>query len=255
MTLRELGAALLISFAIFCGQLTTSVAIEPPKVGVAKRSVMPVKAGNALGTATYIGNGLFVGCYHVVEGEETVEIGRWVCDVIAVDKVNDISICRSRTPVVLPAVKLAPLDSMAGDIIYGIGYGVSYNDEDGLKTINARIYGGVTTHRFTEGSPQFSLASSWRGARAGDSGGAVVNHKGELVGVIWARDASGRKTYFVNLQDIKKLLKDVKPIKSHATIETGSSEYAGFMFSIFAMIAVLPMSGLAVILLVEIMGL
>lgn len=208
---KSMFTGVLLTVALFTGDAALSVA--PPAVKIAMQSVVTSQQGRSLGSATYIGNDLFVGCCHAVDNGDNVLLGGREATVIARNEKYDICIMRAVKPVYgLPAARVAKGDVKSGDVVFGVGYGVSYSDEDGLKTVKRRVFAGVVRGFISPDSvslPEWYIFSSIRGARAGDSGGAVFNSDGELVGDLWGRSQSGRLTYAVDNCILRELLEGV----------------------------------------------
>jgi len=208
----QLVAGLLCLASLIAGQSAWGIA--PPVVKNSAQAVVPCQQGSHLGSCTYIGDDLFVGCDHVAETDDTVYCGGRACTVVARNSTFDIVVMRAKKPVRgLVAAPVASKDVKVGDVVFGVGYGVSYNDEDGLETVQRRVFAGVVRGHT---QPNSVTASEWywlssvKGARSGDSGGAIFNINGELVGDLWGRSQDGRITYAVDNTILRDLLKKVK---------------------------------------------
>jgi len=137
---------------------------------------------------------------HVVEGSVKVKVtiqgrsGTYAADVVGVDPTDDVAVIHIRNVSGLPTVTFADSSSVKiGDTVYALG--------------NALGLGGAP--RVTQGSVTAldqSITASDNGAQAeqltgmiqsdaeispGDSGGALVNSAGQVVGMISAGEAQG----------------------------------------------------------------
>ena len=161
----------------------------------------------ANGSAAAAGTGLIITSTgdvltnnHVVEGSVNVKVtiqgrsGTYAADVVGVDPTDDIAVIHIRNVSGLPTVTFANSSSVkVGDTVYALG--------------NALGLGGAP--RVTQGSVTAldqSITASDNGAQAeqltgmiqsdaeispGDSGGALVNSAGQVVGIITAGEAQG----------------------------------------------------------------
>ena len=161
--------------------------------------------GAGRGSATYIGNGIFVSAWHVTEGSDendTITLTKpdgtcYNCTVLAFDDVWDIVLLTTEADVKEAAVKVAQEDQGPGDYFWGAGYGASMHDN--VVGVELRIFGG-----FYKGHcrPATQLLKGWamfaNGAIPGDSGGAVFNDKGELIGDLWGRLGNDTSFFVTN---------------------------------------------------------
>ena len=164
----------------------------------------------ANGTAAAAGTGLIITSTgdvltnnHVVEGSVNVKVtiqgrsGTSAADVVGVDPTDDIAVIHIRNVSGLPTVTFANSSSVKiGGTVYALG--------------NALGLGGAP--RVTQGSVTAldqSITASDNGAQAeqltgmiqsdaeispGDSGGALVNSAGQVVGIITAGEAQGYRS-------------------------------------------------------------
>ena len=162
----------------------------------AAESVVGVECPTGLGSATYIGDGLFVTAHHVVEGCENLPIivrdhhlGKIYSRVyvVAYDADSDVAILHTKEDVITPAAKLAWGDPKEGDLVHGVGFGVSYSDN--REGCERRLWSGIVTdYTLNIGGNQPNAIQSTNPAIPGDSGGALFNSEGELIGPIHATD-------------------------------------------------------------------
>ena len=178
------------------------------------QSVVGIECTNGMGSATYIGDGLFISAHHVVEGceDQPISIVDWHNEtiyggtVVAYDVASDLVIIKANKPedVALKAVKVSWDDPIEGDIVTGVGFGVSYSDNK--VGCERRLWAGtVSDYTNNIDGDQPNCVQSTNPAIPGDSGGALFNAAGELVGVIHATDYI--HTYSIRTACIHKLLR------------------------------------------------
>lgn len=185
---------------------------------LASNSVVGIETLSGLGSATYIGGGLFLSAHHVVEGNEDqpLLIQDWHLGlayngfVVAYDLDSDLVIIGTNDPVLTPPAKLAWSDPAAGDRVHGVGFGVSYSDEK--PGCERRIWSGLVSS-YTEniGGHAPNAIKSTNPSIPGDSGGALFNDKGELIGVIHATDYV--HCYSIRNACIHKLLRRLESVE------------------------------------------
>ena len=180
----------------------------------AAESVVGIQSAYGFGSATHIGDGLFVSAHHVVEGAEDqpIAIVDHHLQVIYSGHVKiynvdyDLVIIKADKPeaVITPAAPVAWDDAKEGDTVHGVGFGVSYSDNK--EGCERRIWSGtVTDFSINIGGSQPNCLQSTNPAIPGDSGGALFNDKGELLGVIHATDYI--HTYSIRNACIHQLLR------------------------------------------------
>jgi len=160
--------------------------------------------GEAAGTGLILdSNGDVLTNNHVVEGSISIKVsiegrsGSYTADVIGVDPGDDIAVIHIENVSGLPTVTMADSSSVqVGDAVYAIG--------------NALGLGG--TPRVTQGhvtALDQTITASENGSNSetlngmiqsdaeispGDSGGALANSAGQVVGIITAGEATGFRT-------------------------------------------------------------
>ena len=202
-------AALFIALFAFAPKVTPEVtyvddmycmAVNETPAGVIKSSnsvfVVNVftETGAGRGSATYIGDGFFVSAWHVVDGalpEDTITLTKpdgtcYNVIVVAVDDVWDIALLKTEAKVKEKPVKVALEEQKPGDWFWGAGYGASMHDDK--PGTELRIFKGFYKgHCRAPGQLHKGWFMFSNGAIPGDSGGAVFNSKGQLVGDLWGR--------------------------------------------------------------------
>ncbi len=172
--------------------------VAPPAVMKSSDSVFTVNVftltGGGRGSATYIGDGLFASAWHVVDGateDDTITLTKpdgtcYNCTIVAFDDVWDIVLLKTEATVKEVAVKIAQEDQGSGDYFWGAGYGESMHDDE--VGVELRVFGGWYKGHCR---PNSQLHKGWfmfsGEAIPGDSGGAVFNNDGELVGDLWGK--------------------------------------------------------------------
>lgn len=199
----------------------TLVKVTPTEQSLqASESVVGIQSAYGWGSATYIGDGLFISAHHVVEGAEQQPVA--IVDhhlqkiyggfVVAVNTDYDLVIIKADKPeiIVTPAAKVAWDDVKEGDTVHGVGFGVSYSDNK--EGCERRIWSGtVTDFTINIDGVQPNCIQSTNPAIPGDSGGALFNDEGELVGVIHATDYI--HTYSIRNACIHQLLRRLEHAK------------------------------------------
>ena len=121
-------------------------------------------------------SGIVLTCAHGINGRETVifpeseDTRTFRATVIAVDRVHDVSLLRIPRPKLGRFRPLAAITPRAGTPLVSFGFS-SYRGRRGL--LDGTVWSGGRTVRW--GAPSIP----------GDSGGPVMNSRGEVVSVIW----------------------------------------------------------------------
>jgi len=148
--------------------------------------------GQGQGSGFFIEDGYLVTNYHVIENAHSITIGMHGMDIIARAKVkhydeeNDLALLSSDFKSDF-RLKVAPAVIKAGDAIIVAG------SPKGLEgTLSTGIVSALREYEnFGQDLVQISAAIS-----PGSSGGPVVNHSGELVGIACSGIESGNDLYF-----------------------------------------------------------
>ncbi len=101
-------------------------------------------------------------------------------------------------------IPLAKTPAIQGEPSVGWGFG-----PDG-RLIGQR--GTVTGYAATNKSQTHETLKTSGRAREGDSGGAILNENGELIGLLWGTD--GQYTYSTYCGRLRKIIDELKPISS-----------------------------------------
>jgi S1-C subfamily serine protease len=172
------------------GNGTTTAALAtgdiPSVVRAVEPSIVTIYVGEGLGSGiVYRGNGIIVTNEHVVHGAERVAVGfadgrRVDGQVLATDAVSDLAVVkvsRSGLPAARFDVTLPPVGALA--IALGSPLGFS-------NTATAGIVSGLgrtIPASGPEGQPMVDLIQTDAAISPGNSGGALVNGAGAVIGV------------------------------------------------------------------------
>jgi len=150
------------------------------------RSAMPrERVENSLGSGVIVGNnGVVVTNNHVIEGADEFRVvlndrREYKAELVLADERTDLAVLKIDTEdVVLPTLNYADTrDAEVGDLVLAIGnpFGVGQTVTSGIISATARTDVGVSDYAF--------FLQTDAAVNPGNSGGALVNTKGELVGV------------------------------------------------------------------------
>jgi len=228
MRLIGLLATIALSTGAAIAQSLPMTKLEPvvqlartSSLATAKDSVLLVSSGSgavSYGSGTYIGNLLLVSAWHVVEGDtQNIRVGfdGIPATVVGKDSVWDVVILKlAREPGCQPAKLTTDLTCDRGEIFYGIGYGQSMHDADGMATVEKRVFRGkLDAYLGSPGQPVaewFHFTSdSGIGSIPGDSGGGVFRPDGTYVAPLWG--SSGHGTAASRCRVFRRLLQRVSP--------------------------------------------
>ena len=163
--------------------------------------------GGSHGSGFFIGDGLVATNAHVIDGAASGVVRvvnqprRFVIEgIVAMDRAVDLAVVKVAT-VAVPALSLGDSDHvLVGDVVYTLG-----NPRD-LEGVFSE---GRISNIIREGIPglsgqvlQFTAAIS-----RGSSGGAVVNHQGEVIGIVsQTRDDGQNLNFAVPVNALKRLM-------------------------------------------------
>ena len=136
-----------------------------------------------VGTGFLIGDGYALTAYHVVLGAktlsaQTLDKKRYAVEVVGYDDQSDLALLRVNVPAGTPFLPLAAAGPAVGDALLGIG--------NGNGTFLTSKTGRLTGLNADAGRADFPAGTLQMNAPLvpGDSGGPVINAKGEVVGVV-----------------------------------------------------------------------
>ena len=156
--------------------------------------------GSSLGSGFFIGNGIVVTNYHVIDGAKRIEITTnnnikyTVNSVLGYDKNIDLAILSISSENNGLVLNLA--DISAGDTIYTIGspYGLTGTFSTGIVSTNSRVIKGVDYIQHTAPISK------------GNSGGPLLNTYGEVMGInTMTLEESQNLNFAINISAINKI--------------------------------------------------
>ena len=166
------------------------------------------------GSGFFIGDGLVATNYHVINGAKSGKVklanklNRYDIEgVTATDKDNDLAIIKVNS-LNVPPLPLGNSDKVkVGEIIYAVG-----NPRGFEGTFSSGIISNIRekgTARINDQVLQFTAAIS-----KGSSGGAVVNHWGDVIGIVTeTRDDGQNLNFAIPVNTLKVLLNQVGPVR------------------------------------------
>ena len=174
------------------GSSATSVAMVAQRVA---NSVVTVSAqvsqsmgeGEATGTGVVVtSNGEILTNAHVVEGATEVRV-RFAndtepvdADVLAFDTGNDLALLKVNASNLVAATFATPGSVRVGDQVVAIGYALAL---DGGPSVTTGIVSALKRTIFTDSGALNSLIQTDAAISSGNSGGPLVNMRGEVVGI------------------------------------------------------------------------
>ncbi len=143
--------------------------------------------GEAVGTGVVItSDGEILTNAHVVEGATKVRV-RFAgeteprdAEIVATDPGNDLALIRIKATGLKPAVFAQPGSVRVGDAVVAIGYAL---DLDGGPTVSTGIVSALKRTIITENGALNGLIQTDAAISSGNSGGPLVNMRGEVVGI------------------------------------------------------------------------
>lgn len=155
----------------------------PPAITQAARAVGRVRSGDNLGSGTHIGGGLIATAAHVISGgphSYRSHSGRtYDCSVVATDKQWDMALLSVRGNCDEPFVEVSTSNPARGDPLFLAGYGGTSRlgvSRGACIAYRTNRSGGIQRDWIEVGGAV---------ARGGDSGGAIFDSSGRLVGPLW----------------------------------------------------------------------
>jgi len=212
MSIKTFFSTLFLVFVslISKGQDAKAVAkrVLPAIVHITMKNEQGEAYGN--GSGIILGKNLIATNFHVIDNVHGLSIilsngtELPVQGYVAIDRKNDLAILSVAG---LPAVGLspAPQDAEVGEKIYTVGspQGLSQTFAEGIVSNAKRVFGDV------------ELMQIDASISAGSSGGAVVNAKAEIVGIVVSSiDAGQNLNFSVPVRFLKELFKKQEPLKT-----------------------------------------
>jgi S1-C subfamily serine protease len=162
-------------------------AVEPSIVAVSADVEEAGASGHAVGTGVVLtADGEILTNAHVVAGASAVrvrlfgEIEPRDATVLAADAANDLALLKVDATDLPPAVFAEPSTIAVGDEVIAVGYAL---DLDGDPTVSKGIISAVDRTMITDLGALDGLLQTDAAISSGNSGGPLVNARGEVVGI------------------------------------------------------------------------
>ncbi|MDL2344729.1 S1C family serine protease [Deinococcus sp. MIMF12] len=138
---------------------------------------------DGVGTAFHIGDGYALTAYHVVKGGRnlsavTLGKGRYSLEIVGFDENSDTALLKVNLPAQIPAMPLATARPAVGEAALAIG-----NGNGTFLTLKTGRVTGIDVASDQATFPSGVIELNTR-LQPGDSGGPIINARGEAVGVI-----------------------------------------------------------------------
>jgi putative serine protease PepD len=163
------------------------VAIEPSIVAVSADVEQAGASGHAVGTGVVLtADGDILTNAHVVAGASAVRVRLFGeteprdATVLAADAANDLALLHVDATGLPPAVFADPATIAVGDEVIAVGYAL---DLDGDPTVSKGIISAVDRTMITDEGALDGLLQTDAAISSGNSGGPLVNARGEVVGI------------------------------------------------------------------------
>lgn len=205
------------------------------RVGPSVVSVIAIVNGQqaGIGSGVVITNdGEIITNEHVVADAEEVRI-RFagstepvVVDVLAADPNNDLALLRVEGAAVVPATIADPASIDVGDPVIAIGFALGL---DGGATVTAGVISAVDRTLITDEGALDGLLQTDAAISSGNSGGPLVNARGEVVGINTAVATGGMSTAASNVGfaiSARELLFEIEQLRRQAA---GTPIIEGFL--------------------------
>ncbi len=176
--------------------VATIVELVAPSVVTVNASGGDGTQNLAVGTGVVLSEaGEIVTNAHVVDGFTTVSVlltGEFeprTAAVVALDPNNDLAVIRlDQPPALTPATFADPNDVLVGDDVVAIGYALRL---DGAPSVTRGIVSALERTLSTDTGPLDGLIQTDAAISSGNSGGPLVNARGEVIGINTAVARSG----------------------------------------------------------------
>lgn len=170
-------------------------------IGKAYKAVVNVRGAGVTGSAVGISHKGKQTCYlsaaHVFFQKGTMSVGKQIIDSIVLSTKDDIAFfCIDG---IYDIVKISDNPPEVGDTVFAVGFGNSPS----APYISQGVYSHIDTRNYV--TPAYATTAS---IFFGNSGGALLNEKGELIGITVAVDMrEGNPIYFHSLHLLLSTIK------------------------------------------------
>ncbi|MFM8310937.1 MAG: S1C family serine protease [Ilumatobacteraceae bacterium] len=205
------------------------------KVGPSVVSVIAIVDGQQAGIGSCVvitNDGEIITNEHVVADAEEVRV-RFagstepvVVEVLAADPNNDLALLRVEGAAVVPATIADPSTIDVGDPVVAIGFALGL---DGGATVTAGVISAVDRTLITDEGALDGLLQTDAAISSGNSGGPLVNARGEVVGINTAVATGGMSTAASNVGfaiSARELLFEIEQLRRQAA---GTPIVEGFL--------------------------
>lgn len=240
----------LFSVSMVVGQTPEMIA-QKTKESTVLLEMMDTNGRPTQGSGFFVGNGLVVTNFHVIEGAKsgTVKLveteARYEIEgTVGTDNKHDLAIVKVRN-LNAPPLPLGNSDNVrVGEIVYAVG-----NPRGFEGTFSSGEISNIQTRgtaRIQDEVLQFTAAIS-----RGSSGGAVVNRLGEVIGIVSeTRDDGQNLNFAIPVNNLKTLLNQIGPVnpfpENRSSTNKGKLAYPFILLimsvATFVVIRFLPMA-------------
>ncbi|HEX2748836.1 MAG TPA: serine protease [Verrucomicrobiales bacterium] len=149
------------------------------------RRTLSMNTSAASGTGTAVGDGtLVITCAHVINGRKAVSVlsgsKSYECDVLSEDKTSDIAVLKLKEGK-LPAATINTLGAETGETVFTLGF-----PNPDLQGTEAKLTDGKVSSLSGIKNDQSSMQITVP-VQPGNSGGALFNMNGEIVGIVTSK--------------------------------------------------------------------
>jgi len=211
-----------------------AAAVAPSVVTISTTSQSAAGAGESVGTGIFLtATGEILTNAHVVDGASKIQVRLFneteprTGKVLASDIGNDLALVKIEGTNFQPAQFADPKAIRLGDAVIAIGYALNL---DGGPSVTTGIVSALNRTITTENGALNGLIQTDTAISSGNSGGPLVNYKGEVVGINTAVARGDNSTAANNIGfavSTKEVLRVVELLRKQANGETRKEGYLG----------------------------
>jgi len=211
-----------------------AAAVAPSVVTISSTSESAAGAGESVGTGVFLtATGEILTNAHVVDGASKIQVRLFneteprTGKVVASDVGNDLALVKIEGTNFQPAQFADPKAIRLGDAVIAIGYALNL---DGGPSVTTGIVSALNRTITTENGALNGLIQTDTAISSGNSGGPLVNFKGEVVGINTAVARGDNSTAANNIGfavSTKEVLRVVELLRKQANGETRKEGYLG----------------------------